>query len=86
MQAVIYQLTLVMGLGTLIVLLLRGYSLQASIIRSGLVLVAVLILMIVAANILRVSMRTRNLESLSEELSTAPLVGEENEDDEASST
>ncbi len=84
MQAVIYQLTLVMGLGTLIVLLLRGYSLQASIIRSGLVLVAVLILMIVAANILRVSMRTRNLESLSEELSTAPLVGEENEDDEAS--
>jgi len=85
MQAVIYQLTLVMGLGTLIVLLLRGYSLQASIIRSGLVLVAVLILMIVAANILRVSMRTRNLESLSEELSTAPLVGEENEDDEASS-
>lgn len=86
MQAVIYQLTLVMGLGTLIVLLLRGYSLQASIIRSGLVLVAVLVLMIVAANILRVSMRTRNLESLSEELSTAPLVGEENEDDEASST
>ncbi len=86
MQAVIYQLTLVMGLGTLIVLLLRGYSLQASIIRSGLVLVAVLILMIVAANILRVSMRTRNLESLSEELSTATLVGEENEDDEASST
>ena len=86
MQAVIYQLTLVMGLGTLIVLLLRGYSLQASIIRSGLVLVAVLILMIVAANILRVSMRTRNLESLSEELSTEPLVGEENEDDEASST
>lgn len=86
MQAVIYQLTLVMGLGTLIVLLLRGYSLQASIIRSGLVLVAVLILMIVAASILRVSMRTRNLESLSEELSTEPLVGEENEDDEASST
>ena len=84
MQAVIYQLTLVMGLGTLIILLLRGYSLQASIIRSGLVLVVVLFLMILAANILRVSMRTRNLESLSEELSTEPLVGEENEDDEAS--
>lgn len=84
MQAVIYQLTLVMGLGTLIILLLRGYSLQASIIRSGLVLVAVLFLMILAANILRVSMRTRNLESLSEELSTEPLAGEENEDDEAS--
>ncbi len=59
MQSVIYQLTLVIGLGTLAVLLIRGVSLQEALIRSGLVLVVVLFLLIIAGNILRLSMRSR---------------------------
>ena len=62
MQSAIYQLTLVIGLGILAVLLIRGYSLQEALARSGLVLVAVLFLLIVAGNILRFSMRSRGTE------------------------
>ena len=43
----------------LAILLIRGYSLQEALTRSGLVLVAVLFLLIVAGNILRLSMRSR---------------------------
>ena len=62
MQSAIYQLTLVIGLGILAVLLIRGYSLQEALVRSGLVLVAVLFLLIIAGNILRFSMRSRGTE------------------------
>ncbi len=62
MQSVIYQLTLVIGLGTLAVLLIKGVSLQEALVRSGLVLVAVLFLLIIAGNILRFSMRSRGTE------------------------
>ncbi len=62
MQSVIYQLTLVIGLAMLAILLIRGVSLQEALIRSGLVLVAVLFLLIVAGNILRLSMRSRETE------------------------
>ncbi len=62
MQSAIYQLTLVIGLGTLAVLLIRGVSLQEALIRSGLVLVVVLFLLIIAGNILRLSMRPRETE------------------------
>lgn len=62
MQAAIFQLTLVIGLATLAVLLIRGYSLQEALVRSGLVLAAVLFLLIIAGNILRFSMRPRETE------------------------
>ena len=62
MQSAIYQLTLVIGLAMLAILLIRGYSLQEALIRSGLVLVAVLFLLIIAGNILRLSMRSREAE------------------------
>ena len=62
MQSVIYQLTLVIGLAMLAILLIRGVSLQEALIRSGLVLVAVLFLLIIAGNILRLSMRSRETE------------------------
>jgi len=62
MQSAIYQLTLVIGLAMLAILLIRGYSLQEALIRSGLVLVAVLFLLIVAGNIMRLSMRSRETE------------------------
>ncbi len=46
----------------LAILLIRDYSLQEALIRSGLVLVAVLFLLIVAGNILRLGMRSREPE------------------------
>lgn len=62
MQAAIYQLTLVIGLSTLAILLVRGVSLQVALVRSGMVLVVVLILLIIAGSILRLSMRPREPE------------------------
>ena len=59
MQSAIYQLALIIGLGTLAVLLVRGYPLLTALYRSGFVLVAVLILLIVAGNILRLGMRPK---------------------------
>ncbi|UCH09886.1 MAG: hypothetical protein JSU61_11825 [Fidelibacterota bacterium] len=59
MQTVIYQLALIIGLGTLAILLVRGYPLLTALYRSGFVLVAVLILLIVAGNILRLGMRSK---------------------------
>ncbi len=75
MQSAIYQLTLVIGLGTLAVLLIRGVSLQEALIRSGLVLVVVLFLLIIAGNILRLSMRPRETEE--EEIEEAKPVEHE---------
>ena len=46
----------------LAILLIRGVSLQEALIRSGLVLVVVLFLLIIAGNILRLSMRPRETE------------------------
>ena len=62
MQRAIYQFTLIIGLFTLAILLIRGVSLQQALIRSGLVLVAVLVLLIIAGNILRLSMRPGETE------------------------
>jgi len=62
MQKAIYQFTLIIGLFTLAILLIRGVSLQQALIRSGLVLMAVLFLLIIAGNILRLSMRPKETE------------------------
>ncbi|MFB0515245.1 MAG: hypothetical protein ACETWG_01425 [Candidatus Neomarinimicrobiota bacterium] len=59
MQSAIYQLALIIGLGTLAVLLLRGMSLLTALYRSGLVLGAVLLILLVAGNILRLGMRPK---------------------------
>jgi uncharacterized membrane protein len=64
MQSAIYQLALIIGLGTLAVLLVRGYTLVEALYRSGFVLVAVLILLIVAGNILRLGMRSKGEEEV----------------------
>ena len=53
MQSAIYQLSLVVGLGTLAILLIRGYSLMTALQRSGLVLVVVLMILLFAGNIIR---------------------------------
>ncbi len=62
MQSAIYQLSLIIGLGTLAVLLLTGKSLLTALYRSGLVLVAVLFILIIAGNILRLGMRPKETE------------------------
>ncbi len=77
MQSVIYQLTLVIGLAMLAILLIRGVSLQEALIRSGLVLVVVLFLLIIAGNILRLSMSDRETEE--EELEEAEPIEHEAE-------
>ena len=59
MQSAIYQISLIIGLGTLAFLLLRGYSLLTALFRSGIVLMAVLIVLIVAGGILRMGMRSK---------------------------
>lgn len=53
MTSAIYQLSLVIGLGTLAVLLIRGVSLMTALQRSGLVLIIVLILLLLAGTIIR---------------------------------
>lgn len=53
MQTAIYQLSLVIGLGTLAILLIRGYSLMTALQRSGLVLIVVLVILLFAGNVIR---------------------------------
>jgi len=86
MQSAIYQLTLVIGLAILAILLIRGYSLQEALVRSGLVLVAVLFLLIVAGNILRLSMRPRESEEEPTEEPIEPASNNESEDSQAAGT
>ncbi len=83
MQAAIYQLTLVIGLGTLVILLLRGYGLQESLTRSGLVLVAVLIVLVIAGNVMRLSLRQKAEDLGTEELTDAIQTEDESEDGES---
>ncbi len=52
MQSALYQLAMVIGVGTLGVLLLRGYSLTVALFRSGIVLIAVMVMLIMANAIL----------------------------------
>ena len=52
MQSALHQLAMVIGVGTLGVLLLRGYSLTTALFRSGIVLILVMILLIIANAIL----------------------------------
>ncbi len=61
----------------LAILLIRGVSLQEALIRSGLVLVVVLFLLIIAGNILRLSMRDRETEE--EEVAEAEPIEHEAE-------
>lgn len=77
----------------LAILLIRGVSLQEALIRSGLVLVAVLFLLIIAGNILRLSMRSREaeegeiVESFEDEAGPIePVKDEENEGSQATGT
>lgn len=77
----------------LAILLIRGVSLQEALIRSGLVLVAVLFLLIVAGNILRLSMRSREPEegeieeSIEDEMEPIePVKDEESEGSQATGT
>ncbi len=83
MQAIIYQLTLVIGLGTLVILLLRGYGLQEALTRSALVLVAVLFILIIAGNVMRLSLRQRERDLEAEELPNETLIEGESEDGES---
>lgn len=53
MTSAIYQLSLVIGLGTLAVLLIRGVTLMTALQRSGLVLIIVLVLLLFAGTIIR---------------------------------
>lgn len=53
MQNAIYQFSLIVGMGTLSVLLIRGYTLMVALQRSGLVLIIVLIVLVFAANIIK---------------------------------
>lgn len=61
MISAIYQLSLVISMAVLAVLLLRGYTLLTALYRSGLVLVAVLFLLIIAGNILQWSIQARQM-------------------------
>lgn len=53
MQNAIYQFSLIIGMGTLAVLLIRGYSLMIALQRSGLVLIIVLIVLVFAGNVIK---------------------------------
>ena len=53
MQSAIYQFALIVGMGTLAVLLIRGYSLMIALQRSGLVLIIVLIVLVMAGNMIK---------------------------------
>ncbi len=48
MQSALHQLAMVIGVGTLGVLLLRGYSLTIALFRSGIVLIIAMIMLIMA--------------------------------------
>lgn len=48
MQSAMHQLAMVIGVGTLGVLLMRGYSLTVALFRSGIVLIIAMIMLIIA--------------------------------------
>lgn len=48
MQSAMHQLAMMIGVGTLGVLLLRGYSLTVALFRSGIVLIIAMIMLIMA--------------------------------------
>ena len=53
MNSTVYQLTLIIGMGTLTTLLIRGMSLRIALYRSVVVILVVLGLLIVASFIVR---------------------------------
>lgn len=59
MQSAIYQLALIIGLGTLAVLLIRGFPLLTALFRSGIVLMGVLIILVIAGGILRLGVQPK---------------------------
>lgn len=68
MQNAIYQFSLIVGMGTLAVLLIRGYTLMVALQRSGLVLIIVLIVLVFAANIIKFGIQPgSNLDEVSNE-------------------
>ena len=87
MQAAIYQLALIIGLGTLAVLLIRGFDLLTALFRSGIVLMGVLIILVIAGGILRLGVQTKEEgeNAQGNELGTA-LPDNESEPDETEGT
>ena len=77
MNAAITQLALVLGLGTLAVLLIRGMSLMTALFRGGIVLIAVLLLFVIAGNILRVSLPLRRVPKRKAPEQPVPEIEEE---------
>lgn len=92
MQSTIYQLSLVVGMGTLAILLIRGYSLMIALQRSGLVLISVLMVLLFSGVIIRWSVQPKPLgedDSLDigedKFLSPEQIPGELGEDDNSGS-
>lgn len=72
MQNAIYQFSLIIGMGTLAVLLIRGYSLMIALQRSGLVLIIVLIVLVFAGNVIKFGIQPgSNLEESDSETEAA---------------
>ena len=68
MHSAIYQFSLIVGMGTLAVLLIRGYSLMIALQRSGLVLIIVLIVLVFSANVIKFGIRPgSNLDEVSDD-------------------
>ena len=76
MKTAIYQLSLIIGLGTLAVLLIRGYSLMTALQRSGLVLVTVLVILLFAGNFIRWSVNPNTVD-----VEKKPPTGSDDNDD-----
>lgn len=72
MYTAVYQLSLVVGLGILAVLLLRGYSFMTALFRSGLVLIIVLFLFVVVANLIKISLYSKAGGKFELNLTAAP--------------
>lgn len=87
MQAAIYQLALIIGLGTLAVLLIRGFPLLTALFRSGIVLMVVLIILVIAGGILRLGVQPKGEDENAQgnELGQ-PLPENESEPDETEGT
>lgn len=85
MISAIYQLSLVISMAVFAVLLLRGYTLFNAITRSGVVLVAVLFLLIIAGNILQWSLQARQSTSEDQEQPLEPVKENETSDNDSES-
>jgi multisubunit Na+/H+ antiporter MnhC subunit len=87
MQSAIYQLALIIGLGTLAVLLIRGFPLLTALFRSGIVLMGVLIILVIAGGILRLGVQPKEADedTQANELGN-PLPENENQPDETEGT